>query len=67
MVKMTTTSRIARLREILSAIQGKTRTPKKDPSCNMDVMKLLPNALLVPGMALWNWSMTLMIEMTPWS
>ena len=67
MLKMTTTTVKAHLREILSAKVGMKRHPINAPSSSMAVMKLLPKAVFVWGKAAWNWGMTLMMEMTPWS
>lgn len=66
-VKMTTTTMMARLREILSARAGMNRQPTKPPSSSMPVMKPFPNGVAASGKASWNCGMTLMMEMTPWS
>jgi hypothetical protein len=67
MLKITTATVKAHLREILSANAGMKRHPMKAPSSSMPVIKLLPNAVSVLGNTAWNCGITLMIEITPWS
>jgi hypothetical protein len=67
MSKTTTTTVKAHLRDIRSASHDMNRQPTNAPSNIIPVMKPLPNSVAVWGNALWNSSMTLMIEITPMS